>query len=130
LIRLLEIGLVLGFPYISYLIRIYIPAVNILNKIDDITIEELEVICKLPKSVPICAKFNWNLEELLRVTWKDLDLIRIYTKPKGEIPDFKEPVILSRKKCSIVDFCKTIHREMAENIKYALVWGTSAKHTP
>ena len=57
-------------------------------------------------------------------------MIRIYTKPKGEIPDFKEPVILRRNARTVVDFCKTIHREMAKSIKFALVWGTSAKHTP
>lgn len=83
---------------------------NILNKIDEITIEELEVVCKLPNSVPVCAKYDWNLDELLKNTWTGLDMIRIYTKPKGEIPDFKEPVILRRKNRTIVDFCKTIHR--------------------
>lgn len=101
-----------------------------MNKIDEITIEELECICKLPNSVPVCAMMNWNLEGILKLMWKKLDLIRLYTKPKGEIPDFKEPVILPRKKCTILDFCRNIHRDLAENFKYAMVWGTSAKHTP
>lgn len=96
----------------NLLYRIYIPAVFVLNKIDEITIEELEIICKLPNSVPVCAKLNWNLDELLKKMWKELDLLRIYTKPKGEIPDFKEPIILPRKKCRITDFCRHIHRDM------------------
>ena len=111
-------------------LRIYIPAVFVLNKIDEITIEELEVICKLPDSVPVCAKWDWNLGELLKKIWEKLDLLRIYTKPKGEIPDFKEPVILPRTRCTIKDFCRNIHRDMVNQLKYALVWGTSAKHTP
>ena len=115
---------------VRLIFRIYIPAIFVLNKIDEITIEELEVLCKLPDSLPCSAKLNWNMQELLALVWKKLDLLRIYTKPKGEIPDFKEPVILPRKKSTITDFCKNIHRDMVNQIKYALVWGTSAKHTP
>jgi len=36
--------------------------------------------------------------------WEYLDLLRIYTKLKGAAPDFNEPVILPKKKCSIDDF--------------------------
>ncbi len=35
--------------------RIYIPAIYVLNKIDQITIEELDLIYKIPHTVPISA---------------------------------------------------------------------------
>jgi len=31
---------------------------------------------------------------------------------------------------SIEHVCHSIHREMVKNFKYALVWGSSAKHQP
>lgn len=44
--------------------------------------------------------------------------------------DYEKPVILPRKKSSVEDFCMRIHRTMIEDMKYALVWGTSVKHNP
>jgi hypothetical protein len=29
----------------------------------------------------------------------------VYTKPKGKLPDFNEPVVLHRGKCTVEDFC-------------------------
>jgi hypothetical protein len=45
--------------------RKYIPAVYVLNKIDQITIEELDIIARLPHCVPISAQHGWNLDELI-----------------------------------------------------------------
>lgn len=41
------------------------PAIYVLNKIDSITIEELDVISKIPHCVPISAHHKWNFDELL-----------------------------------------------------------------
>ena len=60
----------------------------------------------------------------------DLDLVRIYTKPKGMNPDYNDPVILPRESSSIEDFCNRIHKALIKQFKYALVWGASAKHRP
>lgn len=61
--------------------------------------------------------------------WEYLDLIRIYTKPKGQIPDYDAPVIIKRDS-SIADFCNSIHKTLLKEMKHGLVWGTSAKHNP
>jgi len=63
--------------------RIYVPCIYVLNKIDAISIEELDLLDKVPHYVPISAKDHWNFDELLLKVWEYLDLIRIYTKPKG-----------------------------------------------
>lgn len=34
--------------------RVYIPCIYVLNKIDQISIEELDIIYKVPHCVPIC----------------------------------------------------------------------------
>ena len=67
---------------------------------------------------------------MLETIWDYLDLIRIYTKPKGQIPDYNQPVILSRLNSTVEDFCDKIHKTLTKELKHALVWGTSAKHNP
>ena len=110
--------------------RVYIPCIYILNKIDQISIEELEIIYKIPHTVPISAHHKWNFDDLLEKTWQYLDLKRVYTKPKGQLPDYEAPVILPATKTSVEDFCNKLHRTIIKELKYALVWGLSVKHTP
>jgi len=108
--------------------RVYIPAIYVLNKIDAISIEELDLLYKIPNSVPISSNEWLNVDELIEKMWEALDLVRVYTKPRGLAPDYSAPVVLRRGKCSVEDFCNAIHKEIAKQMKYAMVWGASAKH--
>lgn len=110
--------------------RKYCPALYVMNKIDQITIEELDIISEVPHHVPICAHHNWNLDGLVDTMWKYMSLLRIYTKPKGQIPDYTAPVILPASKNKIEDFCVRIHKSLVSQFKVALVWGLSVKHNP
>ena len=101
-----------------------------LNKIDAISIEELDLLMQNPHNVPISARDKWNFDELMEKMWEYLDLIRIYTKPKGQIPDYEAPVILKRNRSSISDFCTSLHKQLAKEFKVAVVWGTSVKFNP
>ncbi|KAL6961794.1 Developmentally-regulated GTP-binding protein 2 [Sarracenia purpurea var. burkii] len=73
-----------------------------------------------------------NLDRLLAKMWEAMGLVRVYTKPQGQQPDFTDPVVLSadRAGCSVEDFCNQIHRSLVKDVKYVLVWGTSARHFP
>uniref|UniRef100_A0A166G9S7 OBG-type G domain-containing protein n=1 Tax=Daucus carota subsp. sativus TaxID=79200 RepID=A0A166G9S7_DAUCS len=139
------------------------PCIYAVNKIDQITLEELEILDRLPHYCPVraiarckvddgkyiagqsiheCQPFRcilqnasiahleWNLDGLLDMVWEYLCLTRIYTKPKGMNPDYEDPVILSSKRRTVGDFCTRIHKDMLKQFKYALVWGSSAKHKP
>ncbi len=57
--------------------RIYIPCIYCLNKIDQISIEELDVIYKIPHCIPISAHHKWNFDDLLEKIWDYLRLIRM-----------------------------------------------------
>lgn len=57
--------------------RIYIPCIYLLNKIDQISIEELDVIYKIPHCVPISAHHRWNFDDLLELMWEYLRLVRM-----------------------------------------------------
>jgi len=142
--------------------RRYIPAIYVLNKIDQLTIEELDIIdqvrvlppprraaapscsatttepflpplrlsLQLPHHVPICAAHEWNLEELMETIWDYTKMIRIYTKPKGQIPDYTAPVVLHDAAPTVEDFCDRLHKQLMAQFKYAWVWGSSVRHQP
>jgi len=110
--------------------RTYVPCIYLLNKIDQISIEELDIICKIPHTVPISAHHKWNYDSLLEKMWDYLKLVRIYTKPKGQLPDYEAPVVLQSGKSTVEDFCDKIHKSISKELKYAVVWGTSVKFQP
>ncbi|KAG6891294.1 hypothetical protein C0992_009486 [Termitomyces sp. T32_za158] len=97
--------------------RVYIPALYVLNKIDAISIEELDLLYKIPMSVPISSREWLNVDELIDKMWETLDLVRVYTKPRGLPPDYSQPVVLRRGKCCVEDFCSSIHKEIAKQMK-------------
>lgn len=88
--------------------RSYIPVVYALNKIDAISIEELDLLYRIPNAVPISSEHGWNIDELLEMMWDKLSLKRIYTKPKGKAPDYTAPVVLRAHGCTVEDFVRTL----------------------
>jgi len=111
--------------------RSYIPVLYVFNKIDSLTIEELDILDQMPNYVPISSQHEWNLEELMEEIWSQCNMMRIYTKPKGQIPDYDEPVILhSEGNPTVEEFCNRIHRSLIDSFSHAWVWGKSAKHQP
>lgn len=108
---------------------VYIPTIYCYNKIDNISIERVDKLARLPHSVVVSCHHNFGMETLLAKCWQYLDLCRIYTKRRGEPPSFAEPLIL-RRGSTIRSVCRTIHRDFESQLKYALVWGVSAKHSP
>lgn len=63
--------------------RAYIPVLYVFNKIDALTIEELDILDQMPNYVPISSQHGWNIEELMESVWDRCNMLRIYTKPKG-----------------------------------------------
>ncbi len=93
------------------------------------TIEELEEIVECEHNVVCSVKQKLNMPFVLERLWDKLDMLRIYTKPKGSAPDLTVPIILP-KTSTIESFCGTIHKDFSKKFRYALVWGKSAKHRP
>lgn len=56
--------------------RAYIPCLYVFNKIDAITIEELDILDQLPNYVPISSQNMWNLEELMEEVWDRCSMVR------------------------------------------------------
>ncbi|KII68440.1 Developmentally-regulated GTP-binding protein 2 [Thelohanellus kitauei] len=74
--------------------RVYLPALYVYNKIDRISIKDIDQIARKPRSVVISCNYRLNFDYLLDKIWEYLSIIRVYTKKPGEFPDLKEPLIL------------------------------------
>ena len=92
----------------------------------------MDTLARQPHSIPISASAKLNLDALLDGMWGSMALRRAYTKKVGARPDFDDPVVLSADRGGITvrHLCDRIHRHLAPDLSYALVWGTSAKHYP
>ena len=73
-----------------------------------------------------------GLDILLQKIWRILGMVRVYTKKRGEQPDFTEPIILTqgRQGLSIKSAMLQIHRSLLDDFASAFVWGKSAKFSP
>ncbi|MCL7385928.1 MAG: TGS domain-containing protein [Thaumarchaeota archaeon] len=97
------------------------------NKIDQAAPGSLEEVKNIAGEIPVVAVSAENgagLEDLKRQIFNSLDLIRVYTRKAGITSD--KPIILPRNS-TIRDLAEIIHRDFAEKMKYARVWGASVK---
>lgn len=108
--------------------RVYASTLTILNKIDLIRPSQVKDLkSKLPYDfVPVSGDANVNIQELKEQIYRKLDFIRIYMRPKGGETDYVEPMIV-KKGASVLDVCNKVHRGLKDDLRYAQVWGKSAK---
>ena len=112
--------------------RKYVRCLYLYNKIDMISIEETERLANTPDTVVASVMWKLNFDFLLRRLWDAMGLVRIYTKRRGEPPSW-EPVIVSEDRTggvTIEHLCRHIHKSLISEFNYALVWGTSTRHSP
>jgi ribosome-interacting GTPase 1 len=102
------------------------------NKIDTLSIEEVDQLARKPDSVVISIYLKLNIELMLQKMWEYMGLLRIYTKKRGQQPDLDAPVVLSlaRHGLTVKAVCAGISKELLGIFNYALVWGKSSKYNP
>ncbi|MGE5543057.1 MAG: GTPase, partial [Bacillota bacterium] len=74
--------------------------------------------------LPVSATMGSGLEELKRRMYDVLGVIRVYTKAPGKPVDDSAPFVL-KKGATILEAASTVHKEIAQRLKYARVWGKS-----
>jgi ribosome-interacting GTPase 1 len=72
--------------------------------------------------IPVSAATGAGLEGLRGILFRELKRIRVYGKEPGKKPDFKRPFI-QPEGATIHDFAAHVHREIAERLKFARIWG-------
>eukprot|EP00435_Cladocopium_sp_Y103_P009342 s2326_g2.t1 len=114
--------------------RQYCKCIYVYNKIDMLSISQIDQLARQPYSVVISVSKELNLEGLLERIWQELDLRRVYTKKKGHFPDFTDPLVLTcqrgNKTFTVENAVGLLHKSILDEFKSALVWGSSVRASP
>ena len=113
---------------------VYRPAVIIANKLDTkeakknfVQLKEF-VAGRIPIVAVSCEKKE-GLENIGKVLFETLDLIRIYTKEPGVRKPSNRPFTLPRG-ATVVDLAKNIHTDFQKDFAFARVWSKRLKFSP
>ena len=71
----------------------------------------------------LSAEHGTGLEELRTALYRFLNVIRVYTKQPGKPPDLASPFTCPAGS-TLVEMAALVHRDFAENLKSARIWGT------
>jgi len=89
-------------------------------------LEALEELVDLPwPKVPVSTTTGEGMAALGPETFQALNIMRVYAKEPRKEPDLTRPFTL-RRGSTVVDLAKAIHKEIAQEVKFARVWGPSA----
>ena len=102
--------------------RVYIPAINVLNKSDLLRGKKSTD----PNILHISAENNTNIDKLIKRIWKDLNLTRVYLVKKDEKPHKNSPVIMKKGE-TLKDVAKKIGEEFEREKENAVIWGRGSK---
>ena len=107
----------------------FVPMVLVVNKNDNQDSDEiLEIFLELldePWSlVSVSAMTGRRLEELKRVVFDGLGIMRVYSKRPGKKPDLERPFVLPRGS-TVEDMAAKVHKDFVHNLKAARVWGSA-----
>lgn len=92
------------------------------NAVENYKLVQSRYSDKLPV-VSISAQKGTGLEEMKRIIYNMLDIIRVYTKSPGAKADLNEPVIL-KTGSTVEEAAASVHKDFLRNLKYAQVWGS------
>lgn len=106
----------------------YTQTVILLNKCDDPDAQErlqlLDEFLELPfERMEVSATEGTGLDEVKKTVFEKLEIVRVYTKhPKQKDPDMTKPFTV-RKGDTLVEVAQNVHRDMADQLRSARVWG-------
>jgi uncharacterized protein len=82
-------------------------------------LEEVDRLARQDNTVVVSCETDLHLDYLIHQMWFYLDLIRVYTKRRGEYPDFDGGLILKRG-VTVEQVCQGIHRSLVDEFKVFL----------
>ena len=104
------------------------PVLLVVNKCDDESFtEDLQVFlalveCHWPAAAISCTT-GFQLENLPKDIFTELNLIRVFSKPPGKEIDRSAPFVL-KKGSTVENLSAKVHKDFLERLKSARVWGT------
>jgi len=76
--------------------------------------------------LPTLYYYNEEVNKLRELVWQRIGLIHVFTKMPGKKPSY--PPIALEKSSNVKNLAEVVHKDFIKNLKYAKVWGKSAKH--
>ncbi len=109
---------------------VYKPILFVVNKNDDADSDaDFAVLCELFEGecelLPISAVTTRHLDKLKEAILAELGVMRVFSKPPGEEPDFTAPFVL-QKGSTLEEFAAKVHKDFVDNLKSARIWGSGA----
>jgi len=74
--------------------------------------------------IAVSARRGDNLEQLRTEIFRQLEIIRVYSKEPGKSKSEGPPYTL-KVGSTLLDFAALVHKDFAEHLKYAKVWGSA-----
>jgi ribosome-interacting GTPase 1 len=109
--------------------RVFLPTILLASKCDlGVDHEEIEALAELTgvrfPSIPISIKTGQGLSRIGQLLFQGLGVVRVYTKIPGHPPDTQRPFTVFQGD-TVYDVARLVHRDIAESLKFARVWGSS-----
>lgn len=93
------------------------------------TREDLQILEELAgysyPTLAVSAETGAGLDDIGAWLAEKLEIVRVYTKVPGRPADMSRPFTVRRGQ-TIADVARLVHRDMAESIKYARMWGPNS----
>jgi small GTP-binding protein len=105
--------------------RVYLKCIYCYNKVDTVSLEEVDRLARLPHSVVISCELELNFDTLLSLIWDYLSLLRLYTKRRGEPPDFSNDPLIMRQGCNVEHVVSTYSSVLVAHISLCDITGFS-----
>jgi ribosome-interacting GTPase 1 len=103
-----------------------LPTLMVITKSDRAREEDLNVLGEMYGSqyplLRISVATHAGLEALKVAVWRRLQMVRVYSKPPGKPVDRSAPFVLPQG-YTVADLAERVHREIAEKMQFARVWG-------
>lgn len=88
---------------------------------------DLEVLKELTgldlPAVSVSAETGEGLEQIAPFLFRELAIVRVYTKAPGKPPEMERPFTV-RRGATVLDVARLVHKDIAASLKYARAWGT------
>jgi len=107
-----------------------LPTVLIANRADLISDVDIELRAFLEltglryPALAVSASTGRGLDDIGPLLFRQLGIVRVYTKAPGHAPDRQRPFTLRRGQ-TVEDVAWLVHRDLVRSLKYARVWGKS-----
>ncbi|MBI2315496.1 MAG: TGS domain-containing protein [Betaproteobacteria bacterium] len=107
-----------------------LPALLVANKADQVADPDdelrafLEIGSLAHPAFPVSAATGYRLGDIAPWLFSHLGIVRAYTKNPGKTADRSRPFTL-RAGQTVEDVARLVHKDLAQSLKYARVWGKS-----